>query len=370
MPHRIPQSENFGPLSIYAKPAVMRWTSFLCLVLASLGSAGPLPQSPSWTLFAQDGETSAFKDASLGRAIRRYVKPDFRADALIEALRLGDFPQINHRLYEANIQTLDTFTALVRAKHQRVGKMSPSEAAAILKFYLTIDFNENRLWRRHLIKRSQVNRIFQLVKMTEWPHVPERIHGVNQKAPYFHKQSWIDAAKPFHDRKLRRAFLFIQAARINHEAFHNSLAHVEQLHESFFENLRDAGLGSPDLAGDPLLALRALRVYLVSTKTDSPINRNGTQLASWPETKDEASKLAKFILELNAMSSLEATILLSLGELPEGVSAPDSKLVQRFVSHVKSTPRDIRKNLAWKYHSASDQKAIEALLKACKGNKI
>jgi hypothetical protein len=345
----------------------MRWTFSLCLILASFSVFGPFPFSPSFTVVAQGGESAAFKDASLGRVIRRYVKPDFRADALMEALRLGDLPQINHRLYEANIQTLDTFTALVKAKYQRIGKMSPSESAAVLKFYLTIDFNENRLWRRHLIKRSQVNRIFQLVKMTEWPHVPERIHGINQKAPYFHKQSWIDAAKPFHDRKLRRAFLFIQAARINHEAFHNSLAHVDQLHESFFENLRDAGLGSPDLSGDPLLALRALRVYLVSTKTDGPINRLGTQLGSWPEAKDESSKLAKFILELNAMTSMQATLLLAVGELPEGVNTPDSKIVQRLLTHLKSHPRDIRKNLSWKYHSHSDQKAIEALLKACKG---
>jgi hypothetical protein len=197
--------------------------------------------------------------------------------------------------------------------------------------------------------------------------VPERIHGINQKAPYFHKQSWIDAAKPFHDRKLRRAFLFIQAARINHEAFHNSLTHVDQLHESFFENLRDAGLGSPDLSGDPLLALRALRVYLVSTKTDGPMNRLGTQLRDWPEVKDESTKLAKFILELNAMTPIQATIFLALGELPEEVSTPDSKLVARLITHLKSNPRDIRKNMSWKHHSPSHQKAIEALLKACKG---
>jgi hypothetical protein len=345
----------------------MRWTLCLCLILASFSVFGPIPSSLSWKVLAQSGGSESFKDASLGRAIRRYVKPDFRTDALLEALRLGNLSQINHRLYEANIPTLDTFTALVKAKHQRVGKMSPSESAAILKFYLTIDFNENRLWRRHLIKRSQVNRIFQLVKMTEWPHVPERIHGINQKAPYFHKQSWIDAAKPFHDRKLRRAFLFIQAARINHEAFHNSLTHVDQLHESFFENLRDAGLGSPDLSGDPLLALRALRVYLVSTKTDGPINRLGTQLRDWPEVKDESTKLAKFILELNAMTPIQATIFLALGELPEGVSTPDSKLVARFLTHLKSSPRDIRKNMSWKHHSPSDQRAIEALLKACRG---
>lgn len=278
-------------------------------------------------------------DPSLRSAFSRFV-PDqsideetpTQMDRLAAAIdQRGELEADIDQILEAHrINSLEALFHELNGRRHEYRKLTPTELAAVIKFYQSRDPKRNQLIRNGARLYDYTSTARSAVEVTSFPFVEIREHGHHHpQIPYTDAMSrtWAEAFRPFKERELKWEFMELWSQMVNQSAGHVRYRHLEGFEFRFLHELRRWTISTQDYER----GLQTLVAYLTSFNTSRVVRRNGMNPAIWP--KKERKGLAFALLSLSALRNDPKSLqkLFDYGDLPPSLLSISSIQLTRVI---------------------------------------